>query len=91
MPCIAVLDWIVLPPAAVLGRRELMICLIFPIAYVICTLVRGYVTGWYPYPFLNPGLVGAGGVAAYVAGITLAFLFFGWALIEVGRLRRPVR
>jgi hypothetical protein len=89
MPCVVVLDWIVVPPTIRLGRRELLSCLVLPLAYVIYILVRGRATGWYPYPFLNPALVGgASHVAAYVLGITLAFITVGWLLIVVGNWRR---
>ena len=89
LPCVVVLDWIVVPPTIRLGRRELLSCLVLPLAYVIYILVRGKVTGWYPYPFLNPAQVGgASHVAAYVLGITLAFITVGWLLILVGNRRR---
>jgi hypothetical protein len=89
MPCILMLDWVALPPAVRLGWRELMMGLLFPVAYVIYVLVRGRITGWYPYPFLNPAQAGgAAGVLSYVVGITVTFVLVGGGLIALGNWRR---
>ncbi len=46
--------------------------LIFPLVYVIYSLIRGPYVDWYPYPFLDPRAGGYDGVAAYAAGIAIA-------------------
>lgn len=92
MPCVVVIDWIVIPPRVRLGGRELGISLIFPLAYLIYSLIRGSLVDWYPYPFLDARIVGgANGVAAYVIGITLVFGIVGLALIAVGNMRRKAQ
>jgi len=51
-------------------------------------LIRGGVTGWYPYPFLDPAKVGGyGGVAVYAIGIAATFLIAGWVLLALGNKR----
>jgi hypothetical protein len=91
MPCIVLIDWILVPPRSSLGRREVVFSLIFPLAYVVYVLVRGKIIGWYPYPFLNPSIAGgAVGVAMYVIGITLVFGIVGLALIALGNWRRKI-
>jgi hypothetical protein len=93
MPVAIVLDWLLQPPAATLKARHLALALAFPAAYLVYTLLRGSVTGWYPYPFLNPANVGGyGGVAAYALGIFAAYLLAGSALLAAGnRLHRSHR
>ena len=90
MPCAVVVDWLLDPPRTHLGARRLLTALAFPTTYLVYVLARGSVTGWYPYPFLNPAHVGGyAGVAAYAAGIAIAFVAVGWLLFAVGdRLRR---
>ena len=90
MPVVVVIDWIVTPPRMLIGPRELLICLTFPLAYLVYTLIRGSLVGWYPYPFLDAGLVGGSGVAIYVLGITVVFGAVGAALIALGNWRRPI-
>ncbi|GGC77045.1 Pr6Pr family membrane protein [Undibacterium terreum] len=85
MPCVVVLDWLLQPPTAKLGRRQLLQVLVFPAVYLAYTLLRGSSTGWYPYPFLNPAHAGGyGGVAAYSIGITLTFVFAALLLFAIG-------
>ena len=85
MPCVVLLDWLLQPPRTRLGGRQLLWTLVFPMAYLVYTLVRGSRTGWYPYPFLNPANVGGyGGVALYAAGIALTFGLTGWGLLALG-------
>jgi hypothetical protein len=54
--------------------------LLFPLAWFGYTLAHGYVTGWYPYDFMNPsseaGWLGvgifAGGIAVTIVALLLA-------------------
>jgi hypothetical protein len=70
--------------------------LVFPVAWILYTLVRGpLVTNpvtknpwWYPYPFLDPHVVGGyGGVALYVVGIAVALGAVAALVVAVGRRR----
>jgi hypothetical protein len=38
--------------------RQSLSWLVYPLAYLFFSLVRGGITGWYPYPFLNPNQPG---------------------------------
>jgi hypothetical protein len=59
----------------------------FPLLYCVVGLVRGVVTGWYPYFFLNPAEVGGWGPLALFCGALLALflgLAYGWrALVHL--------
>jgi len=60
--------------------------MVFPLAYLVYSLVRGPIVGWYPYPFLDPGKVGGyPGVALYAVGITLGFFLFVWLIVALGQ------
>ncbi len=85
MPCAVVIDWLLRPPAMKLGIRQGLLCLVFPAFYLVYVLVRGHVTGWYPYPFLNPASPGGyESVAVHIAGIAIAFLVACWSLLALG-------
>jgi hypothetical protein len=83
MPWGVLLDWLVLPPARELDWRRAMSWLLFPLCYAAYSLIRGAITGWYPYPFLDPtldsgyaGVIGASvGIAAAYGVLTLALLW----------------
>lgn len=69
------------PPARMPTWRDVGVEFVFPLAYVVYSLARGASIGWYPYPFLNPAIVGGyGGVALYVVGIIATFLAAAWGL-----------
>jgi hypothetical protein len=81
MPSVIILEWLLAPPAMKFGTRQLLLVLVFPTLYLIYTLIRGRVLGWYPYPFLNPASVGGYGVAVHAVGIAVTFIFAGWILL----------
>lgn len=85
MPVGVVLEWVLGPPGTKLGVSHVLLCQVFPLLYLIYAMARGAITGWYPYPFLNPANVGGyAGVVPYAVGIAVAFLFAGWSLMALG-------
>ncbi len=87
MPVVVVADWLYQPPQSKLSVRQLGYWLIYPLLYLLYSLIRGAIVGFYPYPFLNPASAvtggGYGGVALYCVAIFAAFLLVGWALIAL--------
>ena len=80
--------WLLWPSRNAITSRESLLWLIFPIAWIIYTFIRASITGWYPYPFLDPSKVGSvGGVSFYVICITLAFLILSQLLSWISRRR----
>ena len=87
-PIFIVSWWLLWPSAKPISSREAWWWLVFPVAWVIYTFIRASFTGWYPYPFLNPELVGGwGGVAVYVIGITAFFVILAQLLAWISRRR----
>lgn len=81
MPVAVVADWLLVPPARRPAMRHLLTFCAFPLAYVVYTLLRGAIVGWYPYPFFNPAVVGGYGVVAlYVLGMLATFVAVAWGL-----------
>jgi hypothetical protein len=90
MPVAVLLDWVVWPPERRLPWRAAAACLVFPVAYTAYSLVRGAVTGFYPYPFYDPAAVGGvGGVALYLLVLVVALAVLSTLVVLVGRRRRP--
>lgn len=84
-PIAVLIEWLLQPPRTKLGVRQMLLCQVFPLLYLLYVVVRGAIVGWYPYPFLNPATVGGyGGVAAYVIGIVVVFFFAAWSLLTLG-------
>lgn len=53
MPAAVLIDWLVAPPNRRVTFRRALVWLLFPVAYVVYSLIRGPLVGWYPYPFLD--------------------------------------
>jgi len=83
MPVMVALDWLLGPPSVFLPlKRTVVLWMVFPLLYVVYTLARGAIVGWYPYFFVNPhrsggyllvagDCVGVGiGIAALIAATT---------------------
>ena len=84
MPVVLVADWLLDPPRPRLALHLAILWLLFPIAYVTYSLIRGELVGWYPYPFLNPAMNnGYTGVALTAVGIALTVVALAWALIHL--------
>lgn len=81
MPFVVVLDWILAPPKMVFTRKTVLVWLLFPILYVLYTLLRGSFVGWYPYPFLNPSL------SSYAQVLTTAVIIAGFVIIAAFGMR----
>ena len=85
-PIALFLDWLIVPPTPALTFRRALWWLVYPIAYLILTLVRGAFINWYPYPFTDPGAVGGyDGVLVFAVAITLGVLLFMGLLFITGR------
>lgn len=86
VPALAALWWLAFAPKSALGPRHAVLWLNWPIIYVIYALLRGEVTGIYPYPFLDVTAIGYSGVAISIVMLSVAFFVGGLALVGVGRL-----
>ena len=64
--------------------------LLWPAGYAVYAMIRGAVTGWNPYPFLDIGQLGLGAVAVNMAGLVAGFAVLGYGLNAIGK-RMPLR
>ncbi|MCC5991409.1 MAG: Pr6Pr family membrane protein [Rhodobacteraceae bacterium] len=71
------------------GGRPLF-WLIWPAGYAVYALLRGALSGWYPYPFINAAELGLGALVLNVTGLLAAFAVFAFGLNALGR-RMPLR
>jgi hypothetical protein len=52
-PVMAVISWVVVGPRGVVTRRVVGLTLVYPVLWLIATLIRGAIVNFYPYPFLD--------------------------------------
>jgi hypothetical protein len=85
-PVLTVGGWALFGPRGLVDRRIVVLSLAYPVAWLACTLVRGALIGWYPYPFLQVDELGYGPVGLYCAAITLLFLAVAAGVAGIDRL-----
>jgi hypothetical protein len=84
VPIFILLDWLLAPGRVRVPWKRLWLVVSFPLAWLAFTMVRGAITGWYPYPFLEP----ANGIASllvYVVGISVFIVAVASAAIGLAR------
>ncbi|TFC24849.1 hypothetical protein E3O53_15645 [Cryobacterium sp. TMT2-18-3] len=90
-PIFIALDWILSPGRPALAWKRLGVALIYPLAWVAYAVVRGTLTGFYTYPFLEPAQPGGYvTVIFYVLGIATFITGLAAAAIAASRLRPQV-
>jgi hypothetical protein len=93
MPVVMVLDWLLQPPQSRLLLKHIWFWLIYPITYLIYSLIHGAATNWYPYWFIDPNISPGGwtGVALFAAAITIGFILVSFTLLWLGnKLKRNI-
>lgn len=87
LPAAVLFGWILFPPFYYIKLRYILTWLVFPIAYIAYTLLRGTIAGWYPYFFLNPIQNNYFGVVSFSFKIVLASLITSILIIVIGNIR----
>jgi hypothetical protein len=87
MPIAVAVDWLIDRPSVKIPFKQALIWLVYPLVYMIYSLTRGAIVGWYPYPFLNPTTNGYIGI--FIASLGIAVLGAGaiWMLTRRRLLR----
>jgi hypothetical protein len=85
VPVLAVLAWVVAGPRGQAARPQVLGALLWPLLWGAFTLVRGSVTGWWPYPFLDVDTLGWGRVLLNLAGVAVLFGLCGALLVIADR------
>lgn len=93
IPLYFVLDWLLNPHRPQLPGATVPVGLLFPLAWFGYTLAHGYMTGLYPYAFMNPsseaGWLGVGVFAGGI-GVTIVALLLAATLINLVHVKlRP--
>jgi hypothetical protein len=77
VPIMAVIVWLAVGPRGMISRRVVRLSVLFPIAWLIFTLIRGAVVDFYPYPFVD--VIKFGYVRVLINCIWVAVLYLAVA------------
>lgn len=88
-PLLVLLDLILNPFSHAISWKKSLAWISFPLIWLTYTFVRGALTGWYPYFFINPNLEpGWTGVIKYCLGITVAILALCILVSKIGSRKK---
>ena len=92
VPLWVLIDWLLAPITSIITFRRAMLWLVYPLGYLFVSLIRGALTGWYPYPFLNPNEPG-GWLAVVIVCSILTLLGVGliWVIVWLKETRYAKR
>lgn len=87
IPIVMIVDWLIDLPPFRIRVGSAMIWLVFPVAYLAYSLIRGPLVDWYPYPFLDPRPEGYVPVIITSVGIAIGGLILALIMSWTTRLR----
>ncbi len=83
VPLVAVLTWLLVGPRGQATRAQVLPSLVWPLLWAVYTLVRGVVTDWYPYPFVDANELGYPRTLANFVGIAGLLGLVGIAMVAL--------
>lgn len=89
IPLLYAVYWLFLCSKTELHFRMIGRWLIFPSVYLVFSMLRGTIDGYYPYPFLNYEKVGASVFVVSVGFLVLGYVLCSALVIFVNGFRRP--
>lgn len=88
-PVLIVIDYLISIKAFRIRLRAALWVAVFPLAWLVFSVVRGSITSWWPYWFINPaGEAGLIGMLSYIAALTVFFLLLGFVVLGTKQLLR---
>lgn len=90
IPVAVLVDFLIDRPKRKVLFKQSLVWLLFPIVYVVYSLIRGSLVGWYPYPFLDPDTKGYEGMAFTVCGLLVLALGLSWIITRLSGKKNSV-
>lgn len=89
IPLYFLLYWLIYVPKKTLSFRDVPAWLLYPLVYILYILIRGSLSGLYPYPFVDVNKLGYGQVLQNSVFLTMLFLFLSLGFVGLGKLLSP--
>lgn len=89
IPVLFFVYWWLFRSRAALRWKNIFPWLLLPLFYCIYTLVRGRLSGYYPYPFMDAGQLGMSKVLINIGAMLILFLVISLFLVGISKVRSP--
>jgi hypothetical protein len=90
-PILIVIDYLLSHKAFRIKLRAALWVAVFPLTWLVFSVIRGLVTDWWPYWFIDPtNEGGVPGMLTYIAAITAFFLILGFLVLGAKRVIQKI-
>jgi FAR-17a/AIG1-like protein. len=90
-PVLIAIDYLLSNKEFKLRMRAAFWVVVFPLLWLTFSVIRGMITNWWPYWFINPnGEGGVSGMLSYIAAIAFFYIILGFAVLGIKRLVQRV-
>jgi hypothetical protein len=86
IPILFIIFWFVFVPKNRLKWDNIFLWAVYPIAYLVIVLIRGALSGYYPYPFLDVTKLGYPQTLLNSAGVAVAFITVALLFVAIDKL-----
>jgi hypothetical protein len=86
-PLLFLIYWIKYVPKENMKKQFAFVWLIYPVIYIVYTIIHGWITGFYPYPFINISKLGLSKAMFNGLIILLSFFVLSLLFIEIKRIK----
>ena len=88
MPLLTIMYWILYVPKHQLRYQNILPWMVYPLIYFIIVIIRGAMSGFYPYPFIHVGQLGYSKVAVNAILVMLVFVVVAILFVGMDRLMK---
>lgn len=88
MPVLFLLFWLIFVPKCGLPWKGVLTWLIYPFVYLLFIVLRGALSGFYPYPFIDINKITYHDALMNAGAVMIGFLVLSFVLIGVGKMGR---
>ncbi|HRE50515.1 MAG TPA: Pr6Pr family membrane protein [Flavitalea sp.] len=85
-PLLFIVYWLVFIPKRTLRWSDVFSWLLFPLVYLIWSIIHGRLNGFYPYPFIDAATIGYPKLMLNSLILLIAFLGLSLLFVGIGRL-----
>lgn len=86
IPVLFIIFWLIFVPKGRLKWGNIPLWTVYPVAYLALILIRGAISGYYPYPFVDVAKLGYPQVLLNSCGVAVAFILIAMVFVAIDKL-----
>jgi hypothetical protein len=85
VPVLSLAFWVIYVPKSSFTFTDPFLWIVYPLGYLVYAMVRGSLDGWYPYFFIDVGVIGYAKSMLNAAVLSAVVLIIGFAIVMTMR------